>query len=147
MVDRLSESQIAEFKEAFSLFDKSGTGTIAPEQLGVVMRSLGTNPTNAELREMISEIGNRKIDFSLFLTMIARKIQDTANMEEELIDAFKVFDKAGTGFVSAADIKHVITVLGESLTKEEADQMLKDAEIDASGNINYRHFAKVLCAN
>jgi len=49
MADQLSEEQIAEFKEAFSLFDKDGDGTITTNELGTVMRSLGQNPTEAEL--------------------------------------------------------------------------------------------------
>ena len=47
---------IAEFKEAFSLFDKDGDGTITTKELGTVMRSLGQNPTEAELQDMINEV-------------------------------------------------------------------------------------------
>lgn len=43
MADQLSEEQIAEFKEAFSVFDKDGDGTITTKELGTVMRSLGQN--------------------------------------------------------------------------------------------------------
>jgi len=50
MADQLTEEQIAEFKEAFSLFDKDGDGTITTKELGTVMRSLGQNPTEAELQ-------------------------------------------------------------------------------------------------
>uniref|UniRef100_A0A8C9K2V2 EF-hand domain-containing protein n=1 Tax=Panthera tigris altaica TaxID=74533 RepID=A0A8C9K2V2_PANTA len=50
------EEQIAEFKEAFSLFDKDGDGTITTKELGTVMRSLGQNPTEAELQDMINEV-------------------------------------------------------------------------------------------
>jgi EF hand len=52
----LTEEQIAEFKEAFSLFDKDGDGTITTKELGTVMRSLGQNPTEAELQDMINEV-------------------------------------------------------------------------------------------
>jgi hypothetical protein len=45
MVEQLSEEQIAEFKEAFSLFDRDGDGKITSKELGTVMRSLGANPT------------------------------------------------------------------------------------------------------
>ena len=48
---KLTEEQIAEFKEAFSLFDKDGDGTITTKELGTVMRSLGQNPTEAELQD------------------------------------------------------------------------------------------------
>ena len=52
--DQLTEEQIAEFKEAFSLFDKDGDGTITTKELGTVMRALGQNPTEAELQDMIN---------------------------------------------------------------------------------------------
>ena len=49
MAENLTEEQIAEFKEAFGLFDKMGTKMIQTKELGIVMRSLGQNPTEAEL--------------------------------------------------------------------------------------------------
>lgn len=109
MADQLTEEQIAEFKEAFSLFDKDGDGTITTKELGTVMRSLGQNPTEAELQDMINEVdadGNGTIDFPEFLTLMARKMKDT-DSEEEILEAFKVFDKDGNGFISAAELRHV----------------------------------------
>merc|ERR1712118_654492 len=91
--EQLTEEQIAEFKEAFSLFDKDGDGTITTKELGTVMRSLGQNQTEAELQDMINEVdGNGTIDFPEFLSLMARKMKDT-DTEEELIEAFKVFDR------------------------------------------------------
>ena len=52
----LQEEQIAEFKEAFDLFDKDGSGEITPKKLGTVLRSLGQNPTKTELQDMIEEV-------------------------------------------------------------------------------------------
>ena len=49
-------SSLSEFKEAFTLFDKDGDGTISSKELGTVMRSLGQNPTEAELTDMINEV-------------------------------------------------------------------------------------------
>uniref|UniRef100_A0A6P7GMH3 Calmodulin-alpha-like n=1 Tax=Diabrotica virgifera virgifera TaxID=50390 RepID=A0A6P7GMH3_DIAVI len=72
MADQLTEEQIAEFKEAFSLFGKDGDGTITTEELGTVMRSLGQNPTEAELQNRTNGVdadGNGTIDFPEFLTM------------------------------------------------------------------------------
>ena len=71
------------------------------------MRSLGQNPTEAELQDMINEVdvdGNGTIDFPEFLTMMARKMRDT-DSEEEIKEAFKVFDKDGNGDLSRAEIK------------------------------------------
>uniref|UniRef100_A0A8I3PSQ4 EF-hand domain-containing protein n=1 Tax=Canis lupus familiaris TaxID=9615 RepID=A0A8I3PSQ4_CANLF len=89
---------LSEFKEAFSLFDKDGDGTITTKELGTVMRSLGQNPTEAELQDMINEVdadGNGTIDFPEFLTMMARKMKDT-DSEEEIREAFRVFDKVSS---------------------------------------------------
>ena len=81
------------------------------------MRSLGQNPTEAELQDMINEVdadGNGTIDFPEFLTMMARKMRDT-DSEEEIKEAFKVFDKDGNGYISAAELRHVMTNLGTYL--------------------------------
>lgn len=91
-----------------------GDGTITNKELGTVMRSLGQNPTEAELQDMINEVdadGNGTIDFPEFLSMMARKMRDT-DSEEEIKEAFKVFDKDGNGFISAAELRHVMTNLG-----------------------------------
>ena len=80
MADQLTEKQIAEFKEAFSLFDKDGDGIITTKELGTVMRSLGQNPTEAELQDMINEVdadGNGTIDFPEFLSLMARYLCKT----------------------------------------------------------------------
>eukprot|EP00913_Durusdinium_trenchii_P010006 g9391.t1 len=149
MADQLTEEQIAEFKEAFSLFDKDGDGTITTKELGTVMRSLGQNPTEAELQDMINEVdadGNGTIDFPEFLSLMARKMKDT-DTEEELIEAFKVFDRDGNGFISAAELRHVMTNLGEKLTDEEVDEMIREADVDGDGQINYEEFVKMMMAN
>lgn len=50
----MTDEQIAEFKEAFALFDKDLDGRITQEELGIVMRSLGQRPTDDELRNMVT---------------------------------------------------------------------------------------------
>jgi len=142
----LSQEQIAEFKEAFSLFDKDGDGTITTKELGTVMRSLGQNPTEAELTDMIAEVdqnGNGQIDFNEFLTMMSRKMQEN-DTEEEIVEAFKVFDKDGNGYISAAELRHVMCNLGEKLTDDECDEMIREADIDGDGQINYAEFVKLM---
>ena len=119
------------------------------------MRSLGQNPTEAELQDMINEVdadGNGTIDFPEFLSLMARylhflfrKMKDT-DTEEELIEAFKVFDRDGNGLISAAELRHVMTNLGEKLTEEEVDEMIREADIDGDGHINYEEFVRMMMA-
>jgi len=148
MADELTEEQIAEFKEAFSLFDKDADGTITTKELGTVMRSLGQNPTEAELEDMINEVDvdqNGTIDFMEFLNLMAKKMKES-DTEEELIEAFKVFDRDGNGYISAAELRHVMCNLGEKLTDEEVDDMIREADVDGDGEINYQEFVKMMVA-
>ena len=67
---------------------------------------------------------------------MSRKMKE-ADSEEEIKEAFKVFDKDGNGFIGAAELRHVMTNLGEKLTDEEVDEMVREADIDKDGQINY----------
>lgn len=66
------------------------------------------------------------------------------NTQEEILEAFKVFDKDGNGFISAAELRHIMTNLGEKLTDEEVDEMIREADIDGDGQINYEEFVKMM---
>ena len=136
------------------------------------MRSLGQNPSESELQDMINEVdadNNGTIDFPgrgrlhisfyatsayntlEFLTMMARKMKDTDSEDEiraslsitvtlNLADlqqeAFKVFDRDNNGFISAAELRHVMTSIGEKLTDDEVDEMIREADQDGDGRID-----------
>jgi len=77
--------------------------------------------------------GSGTIGFPKFLDlMMARKVKDT-NSEEEIKEAFKIFDKEGNGFIPAAELRHVMTNLGEKLTEKEVDEMIRES------NVNHLH--------
>jgi Ca2+-binding EF-hand superfamily protein len=86
------------------------------------MRSLGQNPTEAELQDMINEVdadGNGTIDFPEFLTMMARKMKDT-DSEEEILEAFKVGKDGCAGLPDGRQMIPLLTffshlLLGPSL--------------------------------
>ncbi|XP_047336213.1 calmodulin-like protein 8 [Impatiens glandulifera] len=142
----LNDEQIVEFQEAFRLFDKDGDGCITVEELATVIRSLDQNPTEEELRDIISEVdadGNGTIEFSEFLTLMANKVKDS-DAEEELKEAFKVFDKDQNGYISANELRNVMINLGEKLTDEEVEQMIKEADLDGDGQVNYDEFVKMM---
>ncbi len=85
MAESLSEEQVAEFKEAFELFDQDGSGTITLAELKAVMKNLGLNPSDNELLEMINEVdadGNGTIEFTEFLDLMARKLKETGEKDE-----------------------------------------------------------------
>ena len=147
--DSLTEEQIAEFKEAFALFDKDGDGTITTKELGTVMRSLGQKPTTAELETMVREIdadGNGEIDFPEFLTMMLRKMNE-GNPEKELMDVFMVFDKDGSGTISPDELRSAMRVIGEKLTDDEIEDAIKLADKSGDGEVDYDEFIQFVLSD
>lgn len=112
------------------------------------MRSLGQNPSESELTDMINEVdvdSDGSIDFPEFLTMMARKMKDT-DSEAEIAEAFKVFDRNGDGKISAAELRHVLTSIGEKLSDADVDQMIREADVNNDGEIDIQEFTQLLAA-
>ncbi|KAI0159261.1 hypothetical protein BJ166DRAFT_593454 [Pestalotiopsis sp. NC0098] len=142
----LTEEQIEQFKLAFDLFDKDKTGDITAAELGEVMRELGLSPSDAELKDMVDEVDvdqNGSIDFNEFLTMMSHKVEPS-DAEKELREAFKVFDRDNSGTISAAELRNVLSSLGEDLTDEQIDEMIQSADKDGNGAIDYDEFALLM---
>jgi calmodulin len=126
--------------------DKTSNGTITTKELAIVMRSLGQNPTEAELADMINEVeavGNGTIDFPEFLTMMARKMKDTESFDD-IVEAFKIFDKDGSGYILATDLRHLLSSSGDN---EELDELIRAAYIDDDGRIEYEEFIKKMMSS
>lgn len=142
----ISMDFILEMKEAFLLFDKNGDGFISAKELGVLMRAMGRNPTEDEIMQMMNEIDvdhNGKLDFSEFTIMMREKLQGE-DMEEEIRQAFRVFDSNGDGYISKTEFKHCMMHFGEQFTDEEVEEMIAEADSNNDGQIDYEEFSKML---
>jgi len=68
---------------------------------------------------------------------MSRFLTDTRDKEEEIREAFRVFDRDGTGMISAAELRHVMTNIGEKLSDQEVDEMIREIDVDRDGQVNY----------
>lgn len=145
--DSLSQDQVEDYHEAFCMFDKDGSGTITTKELGDVMRALGQDPTEEELKDIISDVDKENkgmINFEEFLELMTKKTNDKDTLEEEMRAAFKVFDKDKSGKISPAELWIVMESLGERLSKDEIEQMIVAADTDGDGEVNYEEFIKMM---
>jgi len=66
----------------------------------------------------------------------------TNNSEDEILEAFKIFDNQGNGKLAASELKAVLKNLGEPMSDEDVDALLDAADQEAGGYINYEEFLK-----
>ena len=146
VIDNLTDQQIIEFREAFQAFDKDGNGSITTRELGTVMRSLGQNLSEAEIKEMIDivdEDKNGTIDFQEFLNLMERKMK-IIDKEEELLEAFNVLDRDGSGKISKYQLRNIIMSTESGITEQEVEEFIKTIGMDEEGNIDLKDFVDVL---
>ncbi|KAL1416667.1 hypothetical protein MTO96_027648 [Rhipicephalus appendiculatus] len=139
---RLQAEAIAELREAFALLHKDRNREISPEDLGITKRAFGQNPTQAEIEEMIAEVDtvyNRTVDFPEFVAKVTEDAFTTPT-EEEIRGVFKLFDRDGNGFITAAEMRCVFTAFNEPVTDEEVDDMIREVDMDGDGQISYVEF-------
>lgn len=123
---------------------KDGDGTISSNELGTVMRSLGHNPSEADLQDMINQYdndGNGIIDFEEFLIMMS-KAMDQVNTEEEFRIAFRVFDKNKQGDIPADELRNVFDYLRKEkllgISEDECEGLLRKWDKDGDGDVDYK---------
>ena len=112
---------------------------------------------------MVNEVdkdGTGSIDFPEFLTMMSLKINEE-NAEEELREAFKVFDGDGNGFIDRKELGLMMRFMGETLTEEEIQveemnkrqllsisfvikMIIEEADSNKDGLIDYTEFYKMM---
>lgn len=141
-----TDEQIREYREAFNLFDKDGDETISTPELLTVMRSLGHNPSNDDIMDMIKEVdknGNGKIEFNEFLILMEKKLK-TFESEELIREAFDVMDHDGDGYITVSKLRHVVQELGLNLSEEEMDEMILEADPSGDGRVSYQEFVDIM---
>ncbi|KAK4557230.1 hypothetical protein RGQ29_007126 [Quercus rubra] len=142
----LDDAQIAELREIFRSFDRNNDGSLTQLELGSLLRSLGLKPSPEQLETLIQNTdknSNGLIEFSEFITLVAPDLLPAKSpyTEDQLRQLFRLFDRDGNGFITAAELAHSMAKLGHALTAEELTGMIKEADLDGDGTINFEEFS------
>lgn len=142
----LTKEQQSDLLEAFNLLDYTGEGKIKAEDFRVAIKALGYEPTKEELETMINAVDKGdtgRLSFENFQTAIMRKIM-AQDCDGDIMKSFRLFDMDDTGLISFDNVKQVSQILGASLTDEEIEEMIDDADKDFDGYINVHEFMKMI---
>ena len=132
--------------QAFEIFDQGGKGLIATKNAGLIIRAVGQNPTEKEIKEYQKKLDPSKagfFDWNSFINLL-NNTWDESDITEQIVETFHVFDEDGSGSISAAELKHVMTNLGEKLTEKEIDNLFADGDVDGDGQIDFDEFVKLM---
>jgi len=79
------------------------------------------------------------------LQVMAKFMGESRNKKDEIRESFSVFDRDGTGMISAAELRHVMTNIGEKLSDQEVDEMIREIDVDHDGQIAYEDMVRLMC--
>ncbi|KAL7715427.1 Calmodulin [Entamoeba marina] len=133
---KLTADQEQEYKEAFQLFDKDNDEKLL---------ALGANPTQQKISDIVKDFDKEqtgKFTVDTFLEIMLDFGQEV-DSSDEIKKAFEIFDKEKNGYISASELKHVLTTLGEKLSEQEVDDLLKEIGVE-EGLINVDDFVKLI---
>ena len=109
-----------------------------------MLTALGQSPSEDDIAKMIAEVdadANGTLEFPEFLKMMASRM-NTKNNDEEIQEAFKVFDIDGSGFITSASLTKAMKSLKEDFKPEEIDQLIKITGSD--GKVSYKQFQNMM---
>uniref|UniRef100_A0A3Q2PDZ5 Myosin, light chain 1, alkali; skeletal, fast n=1 Tax=Fundulus heteroclitus TaxID=8078 RepID=A0A3Q2PDZ5_FUNHE len=145
--DILFSLHTTDYREAFGLFDRVGDNKVAYNQIADIMRALGQNPTNKEVNKLLGnpsaeDMAQKRVEFEAFLPMLQTIINSPNKAGfEDYVEGLRVFDKEGNGTVMGAELRIVLSTLGEKMTEAEIDALMTGQE-DENGCVNYEAFVK-----
>ncbi|XP_053182216.1 myosin, light chain 2b, regulatory, cardiac, slow isoform X2 [Scomber japonicus] len=137
------QSQIQEFKEAFTIMDQNRDGFIDKDDLRGTFAAIGRiNVKQEEIDEMLKEAPG-PINFTVFLAMFGEKLKGS-DPEETILNAFKVFDPEGNGVLQKDSVTEMLTTQADRFTAEEVEQMFTAFPPDVAGNLDYKNLVYVI---
>ena len=137
--DKITKEKIEECKDLFNEYYEKNDPINLRKKLGEMFRKLGAYVPNDKLEKYIEDNGDDCIKLEKFLFFFAENYTKKAD-KQELINGFAFLDQDKTGFINASDLKHSLTSIGDKLTEDEVDELLKNYT-DKNGLIDYKVFA------
>lgn len=145
---QLDVDELNQLKAAFKFFDQDENGTVDPDEIGAVLKKLGVDIKEDEIKDIMASLdenGDGVMDFDEFVQMMDRRVSINSQ-HAEIEQTFKVFDKNGDGKITFDELKETLTALGEEVTDKDVADMIKEADLNGDGVIDFEEFKIMMTA-
>ncbi|CAD5122371.1 DgyrCDS10805 [Dimorphilus gyrociliatus] len=143
----LTQAELTEeLKQVYALFDYDNDGAINKTELPIVLRSVGLNPSESELKNLekgLDQIG-QKATVQQLVQIIGPDPNKYVTNEKDLQDALSIFDKRGDGVISTGDLKHSLTTMAERLKDENIEELIRVVDPNLEGTVPIMDIVKEL---
>jgi|UniRef100_A0A914Q6S0 calmodulin len=132
------------------MFDKEQKGYIRATQVGQILRTMGQAFEERDLKQLIKDFdsdGSGEIEFEEFAAMVAQFVVSSENnegLEEELREAFRLYDKEGNGYIAVSDLREILRALDDNINDDELDEMIAEIDTDGSGTVDFDEFMEMM---
>lgn len=145
----LDKQQLELLRNAFNAFDQEKKGCIGTQMVGTILSMLGHQLDDKLLKEIIDEVdadGSGELEFEEFVTLAARFLveEDAEAMQQELKEAFRLYDKEGNGYITTQVLREILKELDDNLTNDDLDMMIEEIDSDGSGTVDFDEFMEVM---
>jgi calmodulin len=136
------EEKLAEYREAFNMFDRNKKGTLSIGDITKIMKNFGYPMTKEEARGMISHVdasGDGEVDFDEFVMLMEKQVHNLG--DDPVLLAFRDLDKNSDGKITNQEFRFFLTHVGENTyTDGEVDSLFKDCGLKEDDELEYEEF-------
>ena len=143
IMDSLTEAQIEEMKDVFSVMDENKNGSIDINELAKGLRGLGLNPSNTEVEALMQAVdkdNNQVISLDEFALLYAKCLESGGPSKDEINEQFSKLDTNGDGTVDIFELRKIMLYGDDRLSEEDAEKIIRDFDRNGDGRISLREF-------
>ncbi|XP_039435880.1 troponin C-like isoform X1 [Culex pipiens pallens] len=150
IVDEDEEQRLIIMRKAFQMFDTTKSGLIETVKISTILNTLGQQFDEGELQDLIDEEdpdNTGKVNFDGFANIAANFLieeEDAEAMQQELKEAFRLYDREGNGYITTSTLKEILAALDDKLSSEDLDGIIQEIDTDGSGTVDFDEFMEMM---
>uniref|UniRef100_A0A1L8E500 Putative troponin c type iia n=1 Tax=Nyssomyia neivai TaxID=330878 RepID=A0A1L8E500_9DIPT len=136
-------------RKAFQMFDTTKCGFIDTLKISTILTSMGQPYDKNELTALISDNDPEqtgKVNFDGFARIAGHFLEeeDAEAMQQELKEAFRLYDREGNGYITTSTLKEILAALDDKLSNADLDGIIAEIDTDGSGTVDFDEFMEMM---